>query len=119
MKADNELIAEFMGDRGKILRDPKWIPGDELVYLRYHLSWDWLIPVVEKIESDLIHPQFSFAVHIGKTACDIVCVMRPSGIDPPEDIVVYKYQCDFDKIEMLYKAVVLFIKWYNSQSKPT
>ena len=52
---DNKLIAEFMGlefSKGEYYRplynSGDWIPQDEL---QYHISWDWLMPVVEKIES--------------------------------------------------------------------
>ena len=50
---DNELIAEFMGDQQWFFKDPKRQPGDEVTYLKYERSWDWLIPVVEKIEVEL------------------------------------------------------------------
>lgn len=64
-KTDNELIAEFMGlersaaiwDRDehaytiKLQGSPHWnrwtIPSEML----FHKSWDWLMPVVEKISS--------------------------------------------------------------------
>ena len=51
---DNKLIAEFMGlefSKGEYYRplynSGDWIPQDEL---QYHISWDWLKDVVEKIE---------------------------------------------------------------------
>ena len=51
-KTDNELIAEFMGlkeHKGSyyFINKEEWIPDVEL---EYHKSWDWLIPVVQKIE---------------------------------------------------------------------
>ena len=52
---DNKMIAEFMGmefSKGQYYRtiynSGDWISQDEL---QYHTSWDWLIPVVDKIES--------------------------------------------------------------------
>ena len=41
---ENKLIAEFMGGQ-KILNDCYQLEG-----LHYHKSWDWIIPVVQKIE---------------------------------------------------------------------
>lgn len=44
---DNKLIAEFMGvDQVDI---DTWLETNS--NLKYHTSWDWLMPVVEKIES--------------------------------------------------------------------
>lgn len=66
MKTDNELIAEFMGGKWetvwcggvetKAFNFPGWhitdwphtIHDDTFLY---HKSWDWLMPVVEKIHS--------------------------------------------------------------------
>lgn len=47
MEKNNKLIAEFMGvDQVDI--DYAF---NEHGQLKYHLSWDWLMPVIEKIES--------------------------------------------------------------------
>ena len=45
MKANNKIIAEFMGDKPKELLYRN-------VYKDYSSSWDLLIPVVQKIEQD-------------------------------------------------------------------
>lgn len=39
---NNKLIAEFMGAVGS----PMYKPNE----MKYHSSWDWLMPVIEKIE---------------------------------------------------------------------
>jgi len=71
---NNKLIAEFMGAVGT----PKYNPTEWDVYItgcldvdsddenaqhfytpdemKYHTSWDWLMPVVEKIENDGLDP---------------------------------------------------------------
>lgn len=52
MQEKNEMIAEFMG--GKTTTIMHTVKIDHGIYhvskLRYHTSWDWLMPVVEKIE---------------------------------------------------------------------
>ena len=54
----NMLIAKFMGAmphrNGEIVRFPKSMKGYVPEHLKYHSSWSWLMPVVEKIESDKI-----------------------------------------------------------------
>lgn len=94
---DNELIAEFMGDRDKVLCDPKWMKGDELVYLRYHLSWDWLMPVVQKIERVLseYHSKDTSWLYWNNVFDGYVNT----------------------KIELTIASVVGFIRWHNTQNQ--
>ena len=54
---DNKLIAEFMGWDVKSLTNipPNLhlsnleIDNGDVIELQYHTSWDWLMPVIEKI----------------------------------------------------------------------
>jgi hypothetical protein len=85
---NNRLIAEFM-DVEHTLRDSKTdIPFS--VNLNYHISWDWIIPVLKKIE----------------TVSDII----PDNSNLIGDITMA--QLDYDLTE-LNLAIVEFIKWYN------
>ncbi len=114
MKTENELIAEFMGfvDGGSY-----WATTGESPYvvidgtttyhrlypsqLQFDTSWDWLMPVVEKIE------RFGNRCEIGITKCKI-------------------YSADYTrepfyaatKIQAVYDHVVDFIKWYNENKQP-
>ena len=100
-KTDNELIAEFMGwerySRNSF-KCPNLYPFNSSLsmgwttfeenQLQFNTSWDWLMPVVEKIaEYRLAYPKETGWV------CDCKIV------------VLHKY---------LYREVVNFIKWYNS-----
>lgn len=105
LKTENEIIAEFMGDKDKILCDPKWMKGDELVYLRYHTSWDWLMPVVEKIES----LQGRTAILFSNTHKHICTISE-------RDHTMLAQKDGETKIEAVYKAVFEFIKWYNENN---
>ena len=92
---DNILIAEFMGvSIGDIPRSTQYTVED----LQYHTSWDWIMPVIDKIEA---------------MGCEVVHRVG--------DCIVYKidekenYRCIIDmqglnKLESTYKAVVEFIK---------
>lgn len=101
---NNKLIAEFMeypsNGFGKYICPVKDIPveADELPY---HTSWDWLMPVVEKIEG-----------------CDGVSDEEVVTIEYHDCIIPY-HQGEIraigadSKIDAVYQAVVAFIKWYN------
>ena len=88
---ENKLIAEFMGihsplgDDGWII-DYEGVIGDNKCYLdlKFHESWDWLMPVVQKVE----------AVNEGV----------PSEL---WNVSLYSYH------EEVYDAVVEFIKGLN------
>jgi len=90
----NKLIAEFMGNE-KVLSDKTLYNIKEqgsLVYdlneLKYHSSWDWLMPVVTKC-LDIYH------------------------IEQMNDDLNFKFYDSIGDIKKTYKAVVEFIKFYN------
>jgi hypothetical protein len=104
----NKLIAEFMDsidssfkwDGYKFTNDVSWIISE------YHFSWDWLMPVIEKIETIKIEEyNINFSI-MGKAAC----------WTPSHWCGLKTYLAD-SKIEAVYIAVIEFIKWYNSNKK--
>lgn len=95
---NNKLIADFMNH-------PDLGTKGDFSYLKYHTSWDWLMPVVEKIENILLSTDNSFNVTIG---CGIYCTIQ----DAYGELIDIN-TCEPTKIEATYKAVVEFIKWYN------
>jgi hypothetical protein len=88
----NKLIAEFMEHHNNM--------GNK--GLQYHSDWNWLMEVVEKIESK------GFDVFINTFVCRISDV----GEDRFEDIETFN---SASKIQAVHSAVVEFIKWYNNQ----
>jgi len=129
---NNRLIAEFMGAESQA----DIIDSDVLEYdmfgcigmantfqdinakhfyhpeeMRFHDSWDWLMPVVEKIESIEDENRCAkYNVNVFQCFVDIVYSNNNEG----EEIVVVDGQSRRDAI---YKAVVKFIEWYNNQHK--
>lgn len=89
----NRVIAEFMG----VGSEYKF---QNIAARDYHTSWDWLMPVVEKIERIK-------GVHfvISELGCDIYSFGYKVS-DTREET----------KILTIYKAVVAFIYWYNEQA---
>ena len=60
---DNKLIAGFMGLKEHegsyylpLYNSGDWVPDVEL---EYHSSWDWLMPVVQKIGNDYYNTPFN------------------------------------------------------------
>lgn len=123
----NKLIAEFMGwhyrkfevsnleqfqirIRWYTLNDPDNLTGKGIIF---QSSWDWLMPVVEKIES------LGFWVKIfGFTSfdkCYKQCVIKKQKGD--DYIYDYEGYWNISKIEAVWIAVVEFIKWYNDNKK--
>jgi hypothetical protein len=103
---NNKLIAEFMGaesvvgvEYGIILTNPTR-KETTLSSLAYHTSWDWLMPVVEKIESlgfeFFIVENRSKVKHNTDHSIDVLCYLEGGS-----------------KIDITYQTVVEFIKWYN------
>lgn len=111
----NKLIAEFDGkiNEGLFWYTPTENWGrDGLQFtrkdkrLKYHLSWDWLMPVVQKIES------LGYCVSIFRGCCDI----EPREINQP-DFEGIETGGGKPKIDSTWQSVVKFIQWYNTQSK--
>jgi hypothetical protein len=118
---NNKLIAEFMGElvvpsQGIYLipNTMNLIHNDELTHLqfvvndlKYHKSWDWLMPVVEKIN---VMDSYRFTVTIMSSDTQIY------DNENCEDAVniTCEFNCD-ETIKSVYKAVVEFIKWYNNK----
>ena len=122
---NNKLIAEFMGVFDKILSTgnihswsdaPYYYTTEDTrekviknisKYSKYSNDWNWLMKVVEKIESieDCV-----YQVDILQEGCKILkrcCLLI--------DKRVGKLESDTTKIESVYNACVEFIKWYNKQ----
>ena len=90
MEHNNKLIAEFMDLRSTGLSIYK--PSE----YKYHTSWDWLMPVVQKIES-----------------LGYVFIIQGGKAEYGEMISETRCFIAEDKLSSTYKAVVEFIKEYN------
>lgn len=101
IRETNVLIAEFMGYQTYKFRNLTFVFYSENNHraesdLHYHDFWDWLMPVVEKIES-LSSNQ------------NVIDWSRQSKN-------IFDIKLTESKIEAVYKAVIEFIKWYNENS---
>jgi hypothetical protein len=117
----NRILAEFMGLKpgyNSYTKKYNWGDGiffmtdgdtiEEVMdaiagYAKYHSSWDWLMPVVEKIEA------LGYDVEIGSQYVRI-----DDGLDEGFGIDSWN---SGSKIEAVFTACVEFAKWYKNQTK--
>jgi len=95
-KNENKLIADFMH-----LTNYKGLDD-----LKFNISWDWLMPVVEKCHEITDKKQRQFP--------------ESKDLDDPTGWRAWSYrriELSTD-IGLVFNDVVEFIKWYNQQSKP-
>jgi hypothetical protein len=111
MLKNNKLIAIFMISKdGKKLKVPgmiyqqdsydnlyikDYLDKEDCKSFKYHKSWDWLMPVVEKIES------LGYCVETGFGQCKIRFNNDRTWTDKG------------NKLASTYHRIVEFIKWYN------
>ncbi len=117
----NEAIAVFdggiwkeddYGDHGFFFPNhPKRRPAAKAA-LKYHTSWVWLMPVVEKIEA------MEWCVRIENWPKKFKSPYKEHysvwmWLDPEDCPEIQTYSDS--KIEAVYNAVYQFITWYNSK----
>ena len=119
---NNKLIAEFLSVKihpCETIEKFKFLPIEErglyngyfIDELKYHEDWNWLMEVVEKIESlEIFDRMGRFNINTKNFDENYTSFIT----DKDEDFI----QCEGEtKIEAVYSAVVEFIKWYNNQNK--
>ena len=100
----NKIIAEFLNLTSQVIFEQVFAVsenGKTNFYkkdeLKFHSDWNWLMEVVEKIES------LGYRIEIVKHICRIY-------LSNKETIIISE---NTPKIEAVYIACVEFIKWYN------
>jgi hypothetical protein len=141
MKTDNELISEFMGMERDYIEDDYGIDCDWTNPPKgqrwpsdspppFDISWDWLMPVVEKIGNITIptglvaEPWPTYVCYSISKYTTSFCIGDNSlfitdiGTGTDSELVGRGELLDLDStpLQRTYKAVVEFIKWYNQQN---
>lgn len=120
---NNKLIAEFIGwtnvldcKYSEFISHKDWVMAQyystdkhkkrttHIKLFKYHESWDWLMPVIGKIE-DLGYP-----TTISKWAEEQVNCCSIDGV------VDFNSKSD-NKLKVTYGAIIEFINWYNKNKK--
>ncbi len=115
----NKLIAEFMGssvyEKGVLT-----LTGEQFSFsetdihpqVKYHSSWDWIMPVVENIELTELASIVIKGVKRKPHPHQHVVNLYFNNKDIKD---VYWRKEHESKIFWVYQAVIYFIKWYNAQ----
>lgn len=140
IKEGNKLIAEWMYpemlDKDKIEKEGIEITGNMFIKsclfmkdykrMNYHESWNSLMVVVDKIEKIEIKYKYGIDYYDFHIMPDAVIVYRQLDEDNPLILInksdgkgkienkPYLFE---NKLEAVYNAVVIFIKWYSKQNK--
>ena len=103
METSNKIIAEFMGYI-KHTQTKAYLTTDGYFHerdLKFHKDWNWLMEVVEKIES------IGFTFETKKNW---------ARITRKGENIILRWEEDKTKIEAVYNACIEFIKCYNENS---
>lgn len=100
---NNKIIAEFMGYKKSIANT--WFKGNKIVQttsFKYDSDWNWLMEVVEKIES------FNF------WTCLTGSLFEIGMIGSSDSIIFHAGSLRKEtRIQAVYNGCIEFIKWYN------
>lgn len=130
----NRIIAVFMGDEIKLTPSHPdveiWLKNNHtkrfskdqfwpIVSAKYNSSWDWLMPVVEKIATIRnLHTNgmFKYMVHMELnpiTGTEIEGMYKRNFFGSKDEFSCKMYEKSF--IENTWLACVAFIEWYNQE----
>ena len=122
------LIADFLGwekyEDGTTYKFPNLYPNhniddkentgwvsEQISNAEFHTRWDWLMPVVEKIEKE-------FTVKIIRYSDELsnVCEIETTDDEPLQITYIFGYDYDgITKINVVFDAIVDFVKWWNAR----
>jgi hypothetical protein len=99
---NNKLLAEFLGFKNIANDEDKQDYLND--FMKFHTDWNWLMQVVEKIES------------LGYKETNVyVDISEGTFIHTLESNIEIAEVFGGTKIENTYNACVEFVKWYNNQ----
>lgn len=108
LQEGNKLIAEFMEWSefpGNMLKEKLGVAPKRIEDLKFHSSWDWLMPVVEKIESIELPRICFYEVLIANEYCAI-------KVKSEQDFFFVSTEAreSRNKIDAVWQTVIKFIQ---------
>lgn len=111
------MTEQEIKDGNKLIRSFMEMPKYSMV-MPYNSCWDFLMPVVEKIES--LYDEFHghFGVHIYSNVCTIQGTKLRTDPENYHPAYLSDTNAMFEtKLLSTWYNVLQFIKWYNEQKK--
>ena len=121
-KIGNDILAKFMGgfiisSKSNTWSVPKKIPIIEfelaqLGHFKYHKSWTWLYPVIDKIES------LGYNVIISRRGIQITKWTNNNHFDATDLIIDEDFLDDYTgltKLTAVWDCCVSFVQWFNKK----
>jgi hypothetical protein len=116
---NNLLIAEFMGaipdgrteqaKKENILVLDVVAGSHKKEELKFHESWAWLMPVIEKIQKEL------YVVTMMHTLIGTIVRVLPNHDETDSIVHARGFDDTGDSKKAYYQAVVEFINWFNEE----
>jgi len=111
----NKLLAKFMElNDGWVFCEKDDTQGHG--FTKYDISWNWLMPVVEKIEKIGYHISIIGTPTLSHKWAMYKVIIQTATF---KENIITKVESDYSnnesKISTIYKGVVEFIKWYNKK----
>ena len=112
IRKGNHDIAVFMKDFYDTGLEPSYYIRKNKEYTieeaQYHSSWDWLMPVIDKIE------ELGYKVYLDKYSCQVY--LRHANF--PESFII---DADFkeDRLENAFDGISAFAEWWERKGKST
>lgn len=123
IQENNEQIARFMGwisNAGGSPQHYRSADGWNILHIsdfEYYSSWEWIMQVVEKIESVSIG-ETTFIIWIMRNSIEILIDRGPwSSVRKQVPGCYCTFEDTTNKLRHLHEMIVEFIKWYNQQKQ--
>ena len=111
MNNHNYFLYSRISEKYQGIEDPD---GNDLLHpseMKFHSSWDWLMPVVEKIDNIRLQDKKGYAQSVDFSIFSNICTIETGGYTSFTICTIIKDT----KIEAVWTACVEFIQWYNKQ----
>jgi len=119
-ESGNRVIAEFMGAEWNDHLACYWfqIPPTEHAShgwtdLQYHTSWEWIIPVVEKIKIMIVDAEHRYRMDPESQKLDYQLFIEDDLASRITRLTIWA------GLPAIYESVIAFINWYNTQKTIT
>jgi hypothetical protein len=112
---NNKLLAEFLGLTLEQEQERIFIQGlgTKLIEDTFNTDWNWLMEVVEKIES--LNENINVEIKSKYNRFSNKRLNQTSFINSENYELVSHSGLNESKLESVYQAVIQFVKWYKEQ----